>query len=76
MKKLYGPLMLLLALFVSFNVSSLPVLNSLPSATATIYLDFDGENVNSAYWNGGKALNCAPSGFIDAEITEVFNRVA
>lgn len=76
MKKLYAPLLLLLALFVSFNIYCTPNLNSLPSATATIYLDFDGQTVNSAYWNGGSALNCAPSGFTDAEITEVFNRVS
>ena len=76
MNKLYAPLMLLLALFVSFNIYSLPNLNSLPSADATIFLDFDGEVVNSAFWNRGNTLNCAPSGLTDAEITEVFNRVA
>lgn len=76
MKKPSAPLMLLLALLVSFNVHSLPVLNSLPQAAATIYLDFDGHNVNSAYWNGGTPFTCATSGMTDAQITEVFNRVA
>ncbi|MEO6733779.1 MAG: T9SS type A sorting domain-containing protein [Ferruginibacter sp.] len=76
MKKPYAPLMLLLALLVSFNVFSLPLLNSLPSAGATIYLDFDGHNVNSAYWNGGTPFTCATAAMSDDQITEVFNRVA
>lgn len=76
MKKPSTPLMLLLALLVSFNVFSLPLLNSYSSASATIYLDFDGYNVNSAYWNSGTPFTCAPAGMTDAQITEVFNRVA
>jgi len=71
-----APFLLVLALLVSFNVFSLPVLNSLPSASATIYLDFDGQTVNCAYWNAGTPFTCAPSGMTDAQITEVFNRVA
>ena len=67
---------MILALLVSVNGFSLPVLSSLSSAKATIYLDFDGEQVNSAYWNTGKPFTCAPSGMTDAQITEVFNRVA
>lgn len=76
MKKPSTPLMLLLALLVSFNVFSIPSLSSLPQAAATIYLDFDGHNVNSAYWNGGNPFTCAPSNMTDAQITETFNRVA
>ena len=68
--------MLLLALFVSFNVICSPVLSSLRSASATIYLDFDGYDVNCAYWNEGIPFACAPSGMTDAQVTEVFNRVA
>ncbi|MEP7144529.1 MAG: T9SS type A sorting domain-containing protein [Ferruginibacter sp.] len=76
MKKPAAPLTLLLALLVSFNVFSLPVLNSLPSAAATIYLDFNGYNVNCAYWNNGTPFICEPSGMTDVQITEVYNRVA
>ena len=76
MKKPTVPLLMILALLVSVNGFSLPVLSSLSSAKATIYLDFDGEQVNSAYWNTGKPFTCAPSGMTDAQITEVFNRVA
>jgi len=76
MKKLSAPLMLVLALSFSFNVFSLPGLSSLPSASATIYLDFNGENINCAYWNGGTPFTCAPANMTDDQITEVFNRVA
>jgi len=76
MKKPSAPLLLILVMLVSFNGFSLPVLNSLPSANATIYLDFDGQNINCAYWNAGTPFTCAPSGMTDAQITEVFKRVA
>ncbi|MEN9571839.1 MAG: hypothetical protein RL172_3070 [Bacteroidota bacterium] len=51
-------------------------LNSYPAAKATIYLDFDGEFINSPVWNTGNAFTCKPAGFTNTEITEVFNRVA
>ncbi|MEJ7588549.1 MAG: T9SS type A sorting domain-containing protein [Ferruginibacter sp.] len=76
MKKPTTLIMLLVALLVSFHGFALPLLNSLPSAVATIYLDFDGYEVNCAYWNGGKSFTCNPSGMSDAQVTEVFNRVA
>lgn len=68
--------MLLLALLVCFNVYSLPQLSSLPSASATIYLDFDGYNVNNSLWQAGTPFTCAPAAMTDAQITEVFNRVS
>jgi hypothetical protein len=70
-------ILLLCALLFSSSTFSLPLLNSLTSATPlpTIYLDFDGENVNSS-WNGGVPFTAAPSGMTDAQITEAFNRVA
>ncbi|MEO5890717.1 MAG: T9SS type A sorting domain-containing protein [Ferruginibacter sp.] len=76
MKKPSIPLLLLLALSVSFRGICLPVLNSLPTAAATIYLDFDGYNVNSAYWNGGTPFTCVSSGMTDIQIKEVYDRVA
>ncbi len=76
MKKPSTPLLLLLAMLVSFTVTALPKLNSYPSARATIYLDFDGHAVHNAFWNGGVPFTCAPAGITDAQITEVFNRVA
>ena len=76
MKKPSTPCMLLLALLVSFNVYSLPQLSSLPAATATIFLNFIGENVNNSLWQGGTPFTCAPAGMTDAQITEIFNRVS
>jgi len=68
--------MLLLALLVSFNAFSTPILSSFPSAQATIYLDFDGYYVNSPDWNGGVPFQCDSAGMTDAQVTEVFNRVS
>jgi len=55
---------------------SVPKLNSFPSATATIFLDFDGHFVQSGVWNNGMSFNCDPSGLSDPQIIEAFNRVA
>ncbi len=68
--------MLLLALLVCFNVYSLPKLSSLPTATSTIFLDFDGYNANNSLWQGGTPFTCAPAPMTDVQITEVFNRVS
>src|SRR5205823_12174443 len=76
MKKSITPLMLLLALLVSFNAHSTPKLNSLPSVNATIYLDFDGYYVTNPVWNNGAPFQAAAAGMTDAQITEVFNRVS
>ncbi len=74
MKKIFT--CLAIALVFSFKSFSIPKLNSLPGATATLFLDFDGQTVLSSYWNGGNPLFCAASGMTDIQITEVFNRVA
>jgi hypothetical protein len=68
--------LLLFALFISFNSYGLPKLSSLPTASATIFLDFDGHKVISTGWNGGAPLLCAASGMTDAQVTEIFNRVS
>jgi hypothetical protein len=57
-------------------VKAAPILNSLPTAVATIYLDFDGETVTGSMWNNGSTLTCLPSGLSDAAITDIFNRVS
>jgi len=75
MKKIL-PVFLLLILMISFQSYSLPKLSSLPSAKATIFLDFDGQTVTGSSWNSGNTLYCAPSGLNDEQITEVFNRVS
>lgn len=75
MKKI---LYILFSLFIliSSKAYSLPSLSSLPTAKATIFLDFDGHYVQASSWNGGVPFYCIPSGLNDAQITEVFNRVS
>src|SRR5665213_3050292 len=75
MKKLLT-LLLPLIILASQKAICLPMLSSFPSAQATIFLDFDGQYVQSSLWNGGNPLNCAPSGLTDAQIVEIFNRVS
>ncbi|MFZ4056850.1 MAG: hypothetical protein ACOYKE_01875, partial [Ferruginibacter sp.] len=68
--------MLFTLLVASISLYAQPKLNSLPTASATIFLDFDGHRVNSPIWNGGTAFNCAPTVLTTAQYTEIFNRVA
>ncbi len=58
------------------SVYSQSKLNSLPSAKAAIFLDFDGEEVDSPIWNNGKAFTAAAAGLTNDQITEIFNRVS
>ncbi len=76
MKKIFTLLLIAVPLLFSFRALSVPILNSYPSATATIFLDFDGHYVQSSVWNNGAAFTCAPSGLTDAQITEAFHRAA
>jgi hypothetical protein len=77
MKSFTKQLIVILVLFLSLDsYSQVPKLNSLSSATATIFLDFDGHTVQSASWNNGTRFTCAPSVMNAAQITEVFNRVS
>lgn len=76
MKKNFTSLLVVLALMFSLKAVCVPILSSYPSATATIYLDFDGHTVHSAVWNSGNPINCAPSGLTEAQIIEAFHRAA
>jgi hypothetical protein len=75
MKKIYF-LFFFTFIFLSFKAICLPALNSFPSAKGTIFLDFDGQFIIGSPWNSGTPFYAAPSGFNDAQITEIFNRVA
>ncbi|MEI9957012.1 MAG: T9SS type A sorting domain-containing protein [Ferruginibacter sp.] len=75
MKKLPVTATVLMVL-LSLTSYAVPKLSSYPSATGTIFLDFDGQTVNNFMWNNGVAFYCAPSGMSDASITEAFNRTA
>lgn len=57
-------------------VAQVPLLNSYPSARATLFLDFDGQYVTGTSWNWSGDINAQPAGLSTADITEVFNRVA
>jgi len=56
--------------------SQVPVYNSYPSATAVIFIDFDGQTVSGSSWNATGPIYCGASGLSNAQVTEIFNRVA
>jgi len=56
--------------------AQMPLLNSYPSARATIFLDFDGHYVTGTSWNWSGPITAQPSGFSANDITEIFNRVS
>ncbi|MFL5740659.1 MAG: zinc-dependent metalloprotease [Flavisolibacter sp.] len=68
--------LLLFPFSYSFCEAQTPVLNSYPSATATLFLDFDGQMVNGTSWNVNGPISCGPSNLSAAQITEIFNRVS
>lgn len=76
MKNFFKLLFFSTLLLLSLNVFSVPILNSFPSAQATILVDFDGHLVQSSVWNNGNPINCAASGLTNAQIIEAFNRAA
>lgn len=55
---------------------NVPELNSYPSATKVIYLDFDGQVVQDFNWANGNTLNCLPAGLTEDQIREVFSIVS
>jgi len=75
MKNLFKTL-LVAALLAAGSVKAAPTLNSYPTAAATLYLDFDGHDVNSSMWNYGTPFSCLPAQMTDDQILEAFNRVA
>jgi hypothetical protein len=74
--KNYTKLLLMVLMFFSAKAYSIPKLSSFSSATATIFIDFDGQTVNGSGWNGGNPFVCAPAQLTDAQMTEIFNRVS
>ena len=53
-----------------------PVLSSRPTATAVIYIDFDGETVTDPHWNGGQTIVAAPANLTTSEMNQVWAVVA
>lgn len=67
----------IIGLFFSVCIySQVPVYNSYPSATPTIYLDFDGEYVDGTSWNYNGPLTLGPSNLTNDQITEIFKRIS
>ena len=69
-------LMMALLCLINTAVFAIPKLSSYTSASATIFLDFDGHMVTGSLWNGGMPIACAAPALTDAQITEIFNRVS
>lgn len=77
MKNLINKLLILFAIASPARLhAQVPVLNSNPSASATIFLDFDGHMVQSGGWNAGNAFYCSPAPMNAAQINEIFQRVS
>ena len=76
MKRKQITLCILLLCFTGVTYAQIPKLNSYPSATATIFLDFDGHTVNSPYWNGGTPFVCVPAVLTLDQVNRVFNQVS
>lgn len=51
-------------------------MNSLPSAAATVFLDFDGHLVDGTSWNYTGPIACGSSNLAASQVTEIFHRVA
>src|SRR5215831_5248461 len=58
------------------TAAQVPVYSSYPSASAVIFLDFDGQTVSGTSWNIGGPIFCGPANLTTDQITEIFNRVA
>jgi hypothetical protein len=58
------------------SFAQIPVYNSYPAATATIFLDFDGQTVDGTSWNSDGPIVCNSSNLTSDQVTEIFNRVA
>ena len=69
-------LIICLLLCSSISFSQVPIHNSHPTASATIYLDFDGQLVQNTSWNWSGPLNLGHSNLSAAQMSEVYNRVA
>jgi len=77
MKTFYQTCILFYLVFLTSSaMAQVPVYNSYPSATATVFLDFDGNKVEGTSWNANGPLNCAPSNLNASQIKEIFDRVS
>jgi hypothetical protein len=75
MKNIYLSVLAMFCLFHTLS-AQLPKLNSYPSASAVIFLDFDGHVVQGTSWNWEGPIYCNSANMNSTQVTEVFNRVA
>ena len=52
---------------VAASNAAIPSLNSRSEASATLYLDFDGEAVTDVHWNSGVTINALPPSFSSSD---------
>jgi hypothetical protein len=77
MKKYFTYIIVSLLLAMHFNVyAQVPVLNSYSPASATVYLDFDGAEVDGTIWNEQGKIIAEPSGLSPASITWIHKIIA
>lgn len=77
MKNFLRSVLMAMPFMCAMNANSqVPLLKSLPSAQAVIFLDFDGHTVEGTAWNYSGPIYCSPSGLNNTQITTVFNRVS
>lgn len=77
MKNIYKAFCACLLLFTSHTImAQVPILNSLDTARAVIFLDFDGHLVEGTSWNYESSFVCDGANLNSTQVTEIFNRVA
>ncbi len=77
MKTLLQTGLLLLAISSTLtSITQVPIYNSNPTATAVVFLDFDGHTINGTSWNYNGPIVCAATTLNNTQITTIFNRVA
>ena len=62
--------------FIQLQLRRLPLLNSYSAASATVYLVFDGAEVEGTLWNEEGKITAEPSGLTPATITWIHKMVA
>jgi len=74
-RSLYITVSVLLLMHVCFS-QAIPKFNSNSAASATVYLDFDGQVVKGTAWNWDSAIHAQPANLTSPKLTQIFNRVA
>ena len=62
---------------VAASNAAIPSLNSRSEASASLYLDFDGETVTDVHWNSGSTVNALPPSFSSSDsIVKIWKEVS